>query len=116
MALCAPLLLATGYAPGLAWAAAAYWVRGLLTNTAWPLALNYLIESVPERQRGRVSGLMNVSFELSYAAATFPTGFVMERLDPRLPYAAAAAILVAGSFAFALRAREAAPEYARPSP
>lgn len=101
----APVMLVVGYSPGLGLATAALWLRGLLANSAWPVALAHLIGSVQERQRGRVSALMNISFELSLAAAALPAGYLMEHVSYRLPYglAALALLLGGGAFLFAFR-------------
>jgi len=97
----APMLLLVGYAPGLGAASVALWGRGVLGNAAWPLTLSHLMESVPESQRGRVSALMNISFELSLASATLPAGLLMEHVDYRLPHALAAVALLVGGLGFA---------------
>lgn len=102
----APVLLLVGYAPGLGLATAALWMRGLLANAAWPVALAHLIGSVSEGQRGRVSALMNISFELSLSVAALPAGLLMERVDYRLPYPLAAAALVIGGGGFLLASRK----------
>ena len=106
--LSAPVMLLTGFAPGLGVATAALWMRGLLANSAWPVALSHLIESVGEHQRGRVSALMNISFELSLAATTLPAGLVMERVSYRLPYAFAAVALLIGALGYSYAFRGAA--------
>lgn len=101
----APVMLVVGYSPGLGLATGALWLRGLLANSAWPIALAHLIGSVQERQRGRVSALMNITFELSLAAAALPAGYLMEHVSYRLPYglAALALVLGGGAFLFAFR-------------
>lgn len=108
LVLSAPLMLLTGYAPALGVASVALWGRGLLANAAWPIALGYLIESTGERERGRVSALMNISFELSLAAAALPAGLLMERVDYRLPYLLAASALLLGGLGFAYASRRTA--------
>lgn len=107
LVLSAPLMLSVGYAPSFGVASVALWVRGLLQNSSWPVALAFLIDSVPEHQRGRVSALMNVSFELSWALASLPAGLIMQHVSYRLPYAFAAGALAAGGlgFAYAFRTR-----------
>lgn len=98
--LSAPLTLIVGYAPGLGVASAALWARGVTSNAAWPIILASVIEAAPERQRGRVNALMNTSFELSLACAALPAGLLMQYVSYRLPYALAAAALVAGALAY----------------
>ncbi len=105
LVLSAPLMLLTGYAPALGVASIALWGRGLLANAAWPIALGHLIERTGERERGRVSALMNISFELSLAAAALPAGILMERVDYRLPYLLGTVALLLGGLGFAYASR-----------
>jgi len=105
LVLSAPLMLLTGYAPALGVASIALWGRGLLANAAWPIALGHLIERTGERERGKVSALMNISFELPLAAAALPAGILMERVDYRLPYLLGTAALLLGGLGFAYASR-----------
>ncbi len=105
LVLSAPLMLLAGYAPGFAVASLALWVRGLTTNAAWPVVLAHLMENAPESQRGRVNAVMNMSFELSLAAATLPAGIIMQYVDYWLPHALGAAALLAGGLGFAYASR-----------
>lgn len=103
----APVALLIGYAPGFGVAAGALWLRGLLQNSAWPVALAFLIDSVPEGQRGRASALMNVSYEVAWATCTLPAGLIMQHVSYRLPYVLSAAALLLGGLAYAYAFRSA---------
>lgn len=59
--LSAPVMLSVGYASTFALSSVALWTRGLLANSAWPVALTYLMDSVEPGQRGRASAAMNIS-------------------------------------------------------
>lgn len=71
-----PFLGLLGYAPALPLAATGFLCRAALMNMANPLYTAFVMEQVPERQRGTVSALMQMSWQGMRAVSAAGSGYV----------------------------------------
>jgi len=72
-----PFLVLLGLAYGLPLAVAAYLVRGSLMNMAEPVLNAYMMEAVPQAQRGTANSAFNLSFQGLWALGAVAGGQLM---------------------------------------
>jgi MFS family permease len=73
-----PFLLTIGFAPSLAAATIAFWVRAALMNMGNPLYSAFAMEQVEERERATVSGLMGLSWNIGWTIGPFVSGYMQQ--------------------------------------
>jgi MFS family permease len=71
-----PFLLTIGFAPSLALAALAFWVRGALMNMGGPIYSAFMMEQVAEGERATVNAFASVTWNIGWAVCPYLSGVV----------------------------------------
>jgi MFS family permease len=73
-----PFLGILGYMPMLSLSAVGFLCRAALMNAANPLYTAFVMEKVPERQRGTASAIMQISWQGTRALSSLGSGYLQE--------------------------------------
>jgi len=76
-----PFLLAIGFIPNLWVASLAFWARAALMNMGNPLYSAFAMEQVGERERGTISGMMGMSWNIGWTIGPFLSGYMQANPD-----------------------------------
>jgi MFS family permease len=74
-----PFLLTIGFAPSLALAIGAFWMRGMLMNMVGPLYSAFTMERVAESERATVNAFSSVTWNIGWAICPYLSGVIQER-------------------------------------
>jgi len=72
-------LLVMGFAPAYWMAAAAFLIRGALMNMSNPLYSTFTMEQMPERERGTVNSMLQLTWEVGWTVGPYLSGVVQAR-------------------------------------
>jgi MFS family permease len=79
-----PFLLTIGFAPVFALATIGFWMRAALMNMGGPLYEAFAMEQVADRERGTISGLMGMSWNIGWTIGPFLSGYMQD--DPNIGF------------------------------
>ena len=71
-----PFLLTIGFAPSLALAAMAFWMRGALMNMGGPLYSAFMMEQVTQGERATVNAFASVTWNIGWAVCPYLSGVI----------------------------------------
>ena len=72
-------LLVMGFAPAYWIAAVAFLIRGALMNMSNPLYSTFTMEQMPERERGTVNSMLQLTWEVGWTVGPYVSGVVQAR-------------------------------------
>ncbi len=100
-----PFLVTLGAERRLGIAVGSFWLRATFMQAATPLLQTFIMEAMPRQLRARATSLINLVWNMGWAASTVLAGRVIERLGFAMPFYITAALyaIAASTFWLAFR-------------
>ena len=100
-----PFLVTLGAERRLGIAVGSFWMRATFMQAATPLLQTFIMEAMPRQLRARATSLINLVWNMGWAASTVLAGRVIERLGFAMPFYITAALyaIAASTFWLAFR-------------
>ncbi|HYM80535.1 MAG TPA: MFS transporter [Candidatus Limnocylindria bacterium] len=100
-----PFLVSLGAENHLGVAVAAFWLRATLMQASIPLASAFVMEVLPASLRARATSLMNLVWNIGWAASATLSGAVIQRFGYAVPFYATAVLYAIAATYFYLSFR-----------
>jgi len=100
-----PFLVTLGAERHLGVAVGSFWMRATFMQAATPLLQTFIMEAMPRQLRARATSLINLVWNMGWAASTVLAGRVIERLGFAMPFYITAALYAIAATTFWLAFR-----------
>ena len=95
-----PFLVTLGFENRLGVAVAAFWVRATLMQASTPLLGTFVMEALPPEQRATATGVINLLWNVGWAASATLAGGAIQRFGYSVPFAITATLYAAAALYF----------------
>jgi MFS family permease len=111
-----PFLVTLGFETHLGLAVGAFWIRATLMQAAMPLLMSFIMEALPPSLRARSTSLINLCWNVGWAASATLSGVVIQSFGYATPFSVCAVLYLAATVTFWLSFRNVTEGIAEPVP
>jgi MFS family permease len=95
-----PFLVLLGGERHLPLAVGAFWIRATFMQASTPLVQAFIMEALPQELRARSTSVMNMLWNIGWAASATVAGLIIERFGYHMPFYITAVLYLTGAVTF----------------